>query len=338
MAVSRPNSPAHEQQMAVLDGLALGALSHYDLPDGSTASLLNLSENATYGIAAPDGRRWALRLHREGYHPRQAIASELAWAADLRRNGVATTPNPVSGIDGQLIQSVSHPRLTKPRNAVLFDWETGTEPGIGDDLSGAFEALGEIAARMHVHARQWRRPTWFARHSWTFDTALGPERPHWGRWRDGVGMDREKEKLFDRTVGLVGRRLAAYGMGAERFGLIHADLRLANLLVDGENVKVIDFDDCGFGWYMYDAATPVSFYEHEPHVPDLLENWTRGYRKVLPLSAEDEAEIPTFLILRRILLVAWIASHFEAEFPRSLGAAYTDGSLPLCEDYLRRFA
>ena len=36
-------------------------------------------------------------------------------------------------------------------------------------------------------------------------------------------------------------------------------------------VKVIDFDDCGFGWYMYDAATPVSFYEHEPQVPGLIE-------------------------------------------------------------------
>ena len=57
-----------------------------------------------------------------------------------------------------------------------------------------------------------------------------------------------------------------------------ADLRLANLLIDGEAVKVIDFDDCGFGWHMYDAATPVSFYEHEPQVPRLLEAWLKGYR------------------------------------------------------------
>jgi Ser/Thr protein kinase RdoA (MazF antagonist) len=103
-------------------------------------------------------------------------------------------------------------------------------------------------------------------------------------------------------------------------------------------VKVIDFDDCGFGWYMYDAATPVSFYEHEPQVPGLIESWVKGYRKQLALPKEDEAEIPTFIMLRRILLVAWIASHIEAEFPKSLGAGYTDGTLPLCEDYLRRFS
>ena len=42
-------------------------------------------------------------------------------------------------------------------------------------------------------------------------------------------------------------------------------------------------------------------------------------------------------MLRRILLVAWIASHIEAEFPQSLGAGYTEGSLALCEAYLSRF-
>ena len=29
------------------------------------------------------------------------------------------------------------------------------------------------------------------------------------RWRDGLGMDREREALFQRTVNLIGRRLAA---------------------------------------------------------------------------------------------------------------------------------
>lgn len=332
------NASAHDQLLQILQELAIRALAAYPLPPGSTATLVNLSENATFRIDAPDGRRWALRLHRDGYQSDQAIASELAWAVDLRRAGIAVTPNPVAGDNGKLIQHLAHPHLARSRRAVLFDWETGAEPGITEDLSSSFEALGEIAARMHVHARQWQRPSWFTRHTWTFDTALGEERPHWGRWRDGIGMDPGKERIFQRTVDLIGRRLAAYGMGPDRFGLIHSDLRLANLLIDGSTVKVIDFDDCGFSWYMYDAATPVSFYEHEPQVPELIENWKTGYRKVLPLSREDEAEIPTFVMLRRILLVAWVASHIEAEFPRSLGADYTDGSLPLCEDYLRRFA
>jgi Ser/Thr protein kinase RdoA (MazF antagonist) len=171
---------SHEEQLPILLELANGAISRYGLPPGSVATMLNLSENATYKVEAPDGRRWALRVHREGYHSRQAIASELAWAIDLRQTGVVTTPNPVKGKDGEIIQDVSHPRMARPRNVVLFDWESGAEPGIGEDLSEPFEVLGEITARMHIHARQWKRPSWFTRLTWDFDTSLGEEEPALG--------------------------------------------------------------------------------------------------------------------------------------------------------------
>ena len=114
-------------------------------------------------------------------------------------------------------------------------------------------------------------------------------------------------------------------------------MRLANLLIDGDVTKVIDFDDCGFSWYLYDCATTVSFFEHEPEVPRLLAAWVRGYRRVKELAAEDEREIWTFVMLRRMLLVAWIGSHSETDLARSMGEDYTASTVPLCEDYLTRF-
>ena len=327
----------HEQQLGVLLELARAATGNYDLPDGLTVEMINLSENATYRVQAPDGRRWALRIHRDGYHSRTAIASELAWLIDLRDSGVVITPRPVRGRDGEFIQVVTHRAMRNPRYVVLSDWETGTEPGIGQDLRQPFELLGEQTARMHLHARQWRRPAWFQRHSWDFETSLGEARPHWGRWRDGMGVDAGKAKLFGRTVDIIGQRLAAYGQGNDRFGLIHCDLRLANLLIDDGAVKVIDFDDCGFGWYIYDAATPVSFYEHEPQVPELIDSWKTGYRRVAELASADEDEIPTFIMLRRLLLVAWIGSHSETDLAKSMGVDYSEGTVGLCEDYLGKF-
>lgn len=328
---------SHEDQLAYLLELAKKSAGNYDLPASVSVEMINLSENATYKVEAPDGRRWALRIHRDGYHSKTAIASELAWLMDLRDTGVVVTPRPVKGKDGEIIQVVAHPRLPRPRHVVLSEWEAGAEPGIGEDLSGPFEILGEVTARMHIHARQWQRPAWFQRHSWDFETSLGEAKPHWGRWRDGMGVDAAKATLFGRTVDLIGRRLKAYGKGPERFGLAHCDLRLANLLVDGKTVKVIDFDDCGFGWYMYDAATPVSFYEHEPQVPGLIESWKKGYRRALALPKADEDEISTFIMLRRLLLVAWIGSHSETDLAKSMGIPYSEGTIGLCEDYLGRF-
>jgi Ser/Thr protein kinase RdoA (MazF antagonist) len=327
----------HNQQLTHLKHLAGEATRLYPLPQPLTVTLVNLSENATFKVEAPDGRRWALRIHRQGYHTRAAIASELAWAADLRATGLVTTPHPIKGLDGEVIQSLGHASTIGPRHIVVFAWEAGVEPGITDDLGTAFEALGEVTARMHQHSRQWQRPPWFTRFTWDFDTSLGETAPHWGRWRDGIGVDAEKKMLFGRTVTAIGKRLAAYGKGPGRFGLIHGDLRLANLLIDGPRVKVIDFDDCGFGWHMYDAATPVSFYEHEPQVPALIDSWKKGYRRAAELTRDDEAEIPTFIMLRRLLLVAWIGSRHETDLAKSKGITYTNGTAGLCEDYLSQF-
>jgi Ser/Thr protein kinase RdoA (MazF antagonist) len=329
---------SYPEMLVALHELAERATAHYHLPGSLLISMVNLSENATFRVQAPDGTSWALRIHRPGYHSRLAIASELAWLQDLRSTGIVITPVPVLGRDGELIQSVCHPKMTTPRHVVLSEWETGAEPAIEQDLSAHFETLGEVTARMHGHITQWSPPSWFIRPVWNFDTALGPENPHWGRWRDGMGVKGDIIPLFERTVDLIGKRLARYGMDRSNFGLIHCDLRLANLLIDGTTIKVIDFDDCGFGWFMYDAVTPVSFYEHEPHVPDLIDAWKTGYRRVRPLAQQDEAEIPTFFMLRRLLLVAWIGSHNETELAKSMGLNYTDGTTGLCETFLSKYS
>jgi Ser/Thr protein kinase RdoA (MazF antagonist) len=153
-----------------------------------------------------------------------------------------------------------------------------------------------------------------------------------------MGMTGDIEKVFAETVKLIGQRLERLGKGPGVFNLVHGDMRLANLLMDGERVKVIDFDDCGFSWLLYDCATTVSFFEEKPEVPELIRAWVRGYRRISSLSAEEEFEIETFVMLRRILLVAWIGSHSDTDLARSMGVAYTLGTVPLCERYLSRFA
>jgi Ser/Thr protein kinase RdoA (MazF antagonist) len=327
----------HEAKLECLRELAGAALANYGLAAASPPVLINLSENATYRIDDPSsGRRFAMRVHREGYHSKNGIASELAWLMALRNDGVVITPIPVPGADGDLIQSVGHPAMPRPRNVVLFEWEEGKEPSEKDHLTEKFKILGEVTAKMHHHSQSWRRPKNFERHIWDFSTSLG-DRPHWGSWRDGMGLDAAKEKLFADAVGLIERRLDRFGQGPERFGLIHSDMRLANLLIDGDTVKVLDFDDSGFSWHLYDAATAVSFFEHEPHVPELMAAWAKGYRRVHELPAEDEAEIPTFVMLRRMILVAWIGSHSETDLAQSMGVAYTESTCGLCEDYLSRF-
>ena len=314
--------------------IAGAAARLYDLPAGIGARMINHSENATYCLEAPDQRRWALRIHRQGYHTRAAIASELDWVKAIRRDTAVSTPAPLPGRDGELVQNLPMPDGGL-RHAVLFQWEDGCEPP-DHDLSKTFAQLGAIAARLHLQARQYRRAPWFERLTWDFAGAFGPH-AHWGQWRDGLGMDAALRPLFARALEVMKRRLQRFGRGRERFGLAHCDMRLANLLIDGDAIKVIDFDDCGFSWFLYDCAAALSFFEHRADVPELIAAWVEGYRKVADLPAEDAAEIPTFVLFRRLLLIAWIGSRKETALARSMGVAYTQSAAGLAEDYLSRF-
>ncbi len=313
------------------------ALPRWDWPATADVALLNVSENATFRIdGAAGGRSAVLRVHRRGYHTAAEIRSELAWIEALRRDAVVDTPEPLRGVDGESLQDIGLPGGGPGRHAVAFAFAAGREPSTGSDLPDAFRALGAITARLHAHARAWTKPPSFTRKTWDVDTMFGP-RPFWGDWRAAVGLDAAGRALIGRALDLIRARLHRFGRGPDRFGLVHADLRLANLLADGPHLRVIDFDDCGFCWHGYDFAAAVSFFEHEPVVDALREAWVEGYRAVAHLPREDAAELPVFVAMRRFLLMAWLASHPEVPIARDLGPAYTAGGLEVAERLLSRF-
>jgi Ser/Thr protein kinase RdoA (MazF antagonist) len=321
--------------LAELETRVTGSLARWGLPPATSIRLLNVSENATFALGEPSGREWVLRVHRVGYSSAQEIRSELEWMQALRRDGVTDTASPLPGIDGDPVQ-VLRPSSGAPgapeRFAVAFERLPGTEPDSRDALHW-FERLGESTARMHGHAKRWRLPSSFRRKRWDFDAMVGPQ-GFWGSWRAAIGLEPSGVAVLERVLELIRTRLDRYGASPEVFGLVHADLRLANLLVDGSHLRIIDFDDCGFSWFLYDFATAVSFIEHEPYVPDLLRAWVAGYRKQGSLGRDAIAEIPAFVVLRRVLLTAWLASHAEVPFARDMGAGYTRGTVALAQRLL----
>ncbi len=325
-----------EELLGYLEVLANESLALWDIPGGAVARLINVSENATYLVEGP-GWKSVLRVHREDYHTQRAIECELAWSTALREEGDLITPDYLVGRNGSPIQSGIVDGLPRPRYMVMFEFVEGTQPDESHDLVKAFEELGEIAARTHLHSIGWQRPEPFERLSWNLDTVFGANAT-WGNWRDAPNVTAGVRDVLERVEQTVTRRLRAFGSEPQRYGLIHADMRLANLLVDGNGTRLIDFDDCGFGWYLYDFATGISFMEDHELVPALKESWVRGYRKARALPDEDADELDTFVMLRRLALLAWIGSHIEAPEPQALAPDFARVSAELGTVYLERFA
>jgi Ser/Thr protein kinase RdoA (MazF antagonist) len=329
-----PDMP-HAVLLERLGRLARAALGLWDLPAGAEVSLLNVSENTTWLVTAPGGFRSVLRIHRAGYHSRRAIACELAWAAALRAEAGLVTPAVRAGRNGAAIQSGGVPGLPGARHMVMFDFLPGRAPDPDDDLVAPFRTLGAMAARTHLHSMRWTRPEPFERLTWDLDAVYGPA-PTWGDWRDAPNVTPEIRAVLEAAEDLVRRRLSAFGTGPDRYGLIHADMRLANLLVDEDCTRLIDFDDCGFGWFLYDFAAAISFMEDHRQVPALKAAWLEGYRSLRPLSQAEAEEIDTFVMLRRMALLAWIGSHIEAPEPQALAPDFARVTADLARDFLRR--
>jgi len=94
----------HDVLIERLGVLANQSLSLWDLPTGATVRLINVSENATFLVEAPDGFKSVLRIHRENYHTRNAISCEHTWSKALNEEGGVRTPDILVGRDGSTIQ------------------------------------------------------------------------------------------------------------------------------------------------------------------------------------------------------------------------------------------
>lgn len=308
------------------------ALPLWGAVDGGSAQLINVSENQTFLIEALNGARLILRVHRVGYQTRAAIESELAWIAALGAETDLPISEAVAGRDGQVLQSfVAGDGL--PRLAVLFHYIPGREPRIDDDLTGVFRTLGVYAATMHSHSLAWPRPAGFERPVLNAAAILDAD-GSWGDWRVAPGVDAEARAVLLRLDVALRQRLALYGTAPERFGLIHGDMRLGNLLVDGERLALIDFDDSGISWFAYDFAASISFHETSSVVPALRAAWLEGYRTARDFGEEDVAAIDAMVMLRRMALLAWMGSHHDTKLAQTHVDCYADGTVALAERFL----
>jgi Ser/Thr protein kinase RdoA (MazF antagonist) len=111
--------------------------------------------------------------------------------------------------------------------------------------------MGRLMARLHERAAAYLPPGSFVRPRWDYQGLFGRHGevlPGWPR------LSRRQEDLF-RAVGERLRRLTdQWGTGRDVFGLIHGDLIFQNVLFHQGEARAIDFDDCGFGYFVYDLS------------------------------------------------------------------------------------
>jgi len=318
---------------AALTAVARQALPSFGLSESAGLELVHYRENAVFRVDAPgEPHPWVLRVHRAAYRTPDEIRSELAWTEALREAGVHTAPARPTR-DGDTLAVVRTAAVAEPRVVTVIGWIDGV-PLAEDDSSAAYRLVGETSALIQRHARSWQPPSWFTRPTWDLDGLVGP-RSLWGDYADLDSLGAERCRVMDRVAALVRRRLDSFGRGADRFGLTHADLMPDNVLVESGTPYVIDFDDCGYGWYLYDLATLLAVRTGDPDATRVRDAWVDGYRSISPLP-DDHLEILDVLVMARLLLgLGWMHTRRETPLAQALTETVIELACLQAESLLR---
>ena len=96
-------------------------------------------------------------------------------------------------------------------------------------------------------------------------------------------------------------------------GLIHADLLAKNIVFREPAIAALDFEFCGWGYFLYDLA-PLLWQlkgERAADYSELEEAIWRGYTSIRPVAESDRQLLEPFIAARQYASVRWLLANLE---------------------------
>jgi Ser/Thr protein kinase RdoA (MazF antagonist) len=152
-----------------------------------------------------------------------------------------------------------------------------------------YKAQGRLMAQMHAHAAHWGHPKGPTKRRYDWD----------GLFRDDSGtgiraseawalLPRAHLEPFEFVTQQTHKVMDEWGKCPEVYGLIHADLGVdANVLFWSGEARAIDFDDSGFGYWIYDLAVSLEHCQEDDDFSRCKDALFDGYSQVRSLPQEQ---------------------------------------------------
>jgi Ser/Thr protein kinase RdoA (MazF antagonist) len=289
-------------------------------------TLIAARENAVYKITTVT-ETYALRLHRKGYRTDAELNSELQWMHAVSCDGIKV-PSPIPSASGTLLHGIDGVQVD------VLTWLSGStmDQTLNGPLDRAdlFERLGTNMARLHNVSDAWPLPDGFTRCAWNRDGLLG-DAPLWDCFWENPGLTPEDRALFLAMRNKANIELTCLERTLD-YGLIHADLVAANVMVDDGDIHFIDFDDGGFGFRLFEIATALLKHLDAPDYPTLRTALIRGYTSVRPI---DLSALDLFMMLRAATYVGWNITRLDENGAAGRNARFINTTKRLATAYLK---
>jgi Ser/Thr protein kinase RdoA (MazF antagonist) len=249
-------------------------------------------------VAGEPGFVVRIGVHGPIAHSPAEAQAETEWLASLRASGL-TVPEPVPDRRGHLVSVLSAPGVEGRRVVVVFRWLPGSL--LQERLTPAnLEAYGRLAAELHRHAADFRRPGRsplprydrlfpFDQPELLFGPPTSPLLPP-----DRLAVFRRAAERVEEAIA----RLQATGPPR----LLHGDFHVWNVLVHRGDLAAIDFEDLMWGWPIQDIGTALYYLFHRPDFETVRDDFRRGYEQVARWPETQPGELETFVAGRALVL------------------------------------
>jgi Ser/Thr protein kinase RdoA (MazF antagonist) len=298
----------YNSQIVRWDALASRALTHFGLGD-ATYRLVNYTNNAVYR-AVSGQESYALRLHRPGLKSKVWIESELMWLSALSAGGELAVPEPVAPLYTGQLEGVEQPVY-----GVLFRWLEGSPVQIAGLTSSAMNMIGQFIARLHEQSRSFTPPAGFERPALDFEGLFGSRSPYQPSAEgEALISSSQREVINEATKHIRGVMAALDQHRLDSFGLIHADLIAKNLLWQQDDTgqtrtAALDFDDCAFGYYLYDLTPLLWNLKAEPDYIERRNTLWDGYHSNSDSITGTLDQLEALVAARHIASIRWVAGN-----------------------------
>lgn len=300
-------------QLRRIRQLAEAALDAYGLR-GARLTFVQYTANIVYRVDVPNPtpntngpgfyvpNRYLLRVlytnHWEG------VKGEMTWLAALSREAGIPVPEPVPTLEGELLTRIAMPGMPEERIVSLMRWIDGQRltNGFRPDH---FRAWGRAVARVHEFSAGWQPPEGFERPVWDWEGQLG------GRYFDCsieelVALMPQHLRGPFEIVSLETREvMEGLGKGPGVYGLIHADTFPENVLFKAGDAYLIDFEDCGFGYWLWDVAVALCLWPWTEEWTWRRDAFLDGYSQVRTLPESQLRHLDLFMAAQYATMVLW---------------------------------
>ena len=233
-----------------------------------------------------------------------AIGSELTWLAALSQEADLPVPAPVRTPDGKLLTIIITPDLPNGRVVSLTRWVDGRRYRKGLTPKH-LTAMGQAVAQLHNFSTGWQPPAEFTRPVWDWDSQLGGSMFRHPMEKVVQSIPAKYQEPFQVISREAKRIMDEFGKGKDAYGLIHSDLYPENVLFKAGKALPIDFEDCGFGYWMWDISIALCTWAWGNDWELMRDAFWKGYSQVRTLPKSQWSQLDLFIAMQFATMVLW---------------------------------